>query len=157
VLELKKAIDTKRVSGARHFAFSSKDNTQIDQPARERVSAIVQLLDPKAAQADDESQWLPIGDVAYPRFDPRSVEDGGLVGEPPEGATDITRELLRRAGVRGGHVLVAGADFQGRPHQAAVVLRVLDLGEGGGPVYWIIDELVVEGTERHLSAEAHER
>ena len=44
--------------------------------------------DPRAAQADDEGAWLPIGDVAYPRFDPRPVGEGGVVGAPPGGVTD---------------------------------------------------------------------
>jgi hypothetical protein len=156
VLELKKAIDAKRVTGAKYFGFSSKDNTRIDQAARERVGGIVRLLDPRAAQAEDEGAWLPVGDRAYPRFDPRPVEEGGMVGRPPE-AGDIMSEVLRGAGIYTAYQLVAGADFQGRPHQAAVVLRVFGGRPDGKPVYWIIDEMIVEGTERHLSAEAFSR
>ncbi len=163
VFELKKAIDANRVTGAKYFGFSSKDNTRIDQVARSRVGSIVQLLDPRTALADDEGQWLPIGDRAYPRFDPRPSKEGGMVGPPPR-LPDVTVEALKEADIWSKTDLVAGADFQGRPHQAAVVIRVFERPAfkptehfDTDYVYWIIDEMIVEGTERHLSAEAYDK
>jgi hypothetical protein len=156
-MHLKTAIEAKRVLGAKYFPFSSRDNTRIDSVARERVAGIVQLLDPRAAKADDEGAWLPVGDLAYPKWDPRTVEDGGLVGEPPE-ENDITQQALRDSHIyTKTYEMVAGADFQGRPHQAAVVLKVFGSREDGKRVYWVVDEMIVEGTERHLSVEAFDR
>lgn len=150
VYTLKQAIDDKRLAGARFFGFSAKDNTKIQQAARSRVGEILQIIDPRAKKADDEGLWLPVGDRAYPKWSHQ------LVGEPPPPGVcdDITarvteRELLISFGT------VAGGDFQGRPHQAAVLYRIFDGPDG--PIYWIVDELIVEGTELHLSDAAYER
>jgi hypothetical protein len=149
VRELKIAVEEKRVEGVLHFGFSSKDNTQIDQPAKSRVGQIVRLLDPRAAQADDEGLWLPVGDRAYPKW------SQSLIGEPPAyRLREITEQLLYEM-TSVSYQFVAGGDFQGRPHQAAAILRVFE-GENG-PIYWFVDELLVEGTEYHLSDAAHER
>jgi hypothetical protein len=86
VFQLKQAIDESRIQGARYFGFSAKDNTQIDQLARERVGGILRLLDPRAAKADDEGAWLPVGDRAYSHFDGRRN-----LGAVPELATSPTR------------------------------------------------------------------
>ena len=158
VLHLKNAIEAKRVLGARFFPFSAKDNERIDSAARERVAGIVRLLDPRAAKADDEGAWLPVGDLAYPKWDPRTVADGGMVGVPPDDAIDITHRALKDAAIWTQNAnLVAGADFQGRPHQAAVVFKVFAGPAENKPIYWAIDEMIVEGTERQLSIEAFSR
>jgi hypothetical protein len=156
VLHLKTAIENKRIRGAKFFPFAPDGNERVDQGARERIAEIVRTLDPKAAQADDEGAWLPVGDRAYPKWDPRTIEEGGLVGPPPtEG--NVTGEALKKAGIyKQGMLYVCGGDFQGRPHQAGVVLQVFKR-EDGKYLYWVVDEMIVEGTERQLSAEAFDR
>lgn len=150
VLTLKEAIDDKRLAGARFFGFSAKDNSKIRQAARSRVGEILEIIDPRAKKADDEGLWVPVGDRAYPKWSRK------LVGEPPPPGVldDITARLTERE-LLVPFAAVAGADFQGRPHQAAVIYRIFDGPEG--PIYWIVDELIVEGTELHLSDRANER
>jgi len=147
VFHLKQAIDERAVQGARYFGFSSKDNTCVDQPARERVGEILRLLDPRAAKADDEGLWLPVGDRAYPKWSKKLVEKTPEIS--PKEITAPTLERLTFVRYR----FVAGADFQGRPHQAGAVLRIF--AGDDGPIYWFVDELIVEGTELHLSDEAY--
>jgi hypothetical protein len=77
---------------------------------------------------------------------------------PPAGAPDITRQALRDAGIwteTARHA--AGCDFQGRPHQAAVIVKVFKGPDEHHPIFWLVDELLVEGTERHLSGELYDR
>lgn len=150
VYTLKQAIDDKRLEGARFFGFSAKDNKRIRQAARTRVGAILEIIDPRAKKADDEGLWLPVGDRAYPKWSHK------LIGEPPPPGVmdDITARVTERE-LLVAFSDVAGADFQGRPHQAAVIYRIFDGADG--PIYWIVDELIVKGTELHLSDAAYER
>ena len=146
---LREAIKNKDVDGAECFSFSPKDNPKIDQPARKRVGKLAAIIDPRSSAADDEGLWMPVGDRAYPKWSKKLVEK-----VPTWGRRDITAQTLERL-VYVPYSFIAGADFQGRPHQAAAILRVFE-GESG-PIYWFCDELIVEGTELHLSDAAYER
>lgn len=151
--ELKESIDEDDAIRkiARFFNFSSRDNTKIDQPARQRVAAIARKIDPESAEADAEGSWKRWGDLAYPAWDGRAIERGGMVGSPPPGAVDVTRQVTRREiGEPFEHVI--GGDFQRRP-QAAVVLKIYEVPGIDGYVYWAIDEIGVRGTEVELSTE----
>lgn len=145
VLSLKEAIGDKKISGAKYFGFSAKDNTQIVTDARRRVGEILRQLDPRAALADDEGAWLPVGERAYPKFDAKKhLAEFNFVG-----VSDITGDVTARKGRR--FSTVAGCDFQGTPHQAMVAVKVVDIGNPDGPVYWFVDEAVVdEATEDDL-------
>jgi len=144
---LRESILNHDVEGAKCFTFYAKDNPAVDQPARARVGKLAAIIDPKSVQADDEGLWMPVGDRAYPKWSKKLVE------KPPEiGAKDVTARTLERLTFV-PYAFVAGADFQGRPHQAGAVLRIF--AGDDGPVYWFVDELIVEGTELHLSDEAY--
>ena len=133
---LKEAIDERVVDGAKFFGFSAKDNTKIDQPARGRIGDLLRLIDPKAAKADDEGAWLPVGDRAYHAF--KRVE---VLAPFPDVAPDVTEAFLRRRCGR-AYLNAGGADFQGTPHHAGVVGRLI--GAVTEPTLWIIDELIAE-------------
>jgi len=146
---LRDAILNGDVEGAKCFTFYAKDNPAVDQPARARVGKIAAIIDPRSVQADDEGLWAPVGDRAYPKWSKKLVEK-----VPTVGVRDITAEVLKRLTFV-PYDFLGGADFQGRPHQAGGVLRVF---EGiDGPIIWLVDEIIVEGTELHLSDHAYER
>lgn len=161
VLWLKNGIESRRVDG-RYFEVEPSLNVNIHQQTLPKIAAALEVVDPEAATADAAGEWRPLGERAYPKFRPHDLRtlDGtvlaGMVREPPD-LGDITAEALRRAGIYPSYPLVAGGDFQGRPHQAAIVLRVFGGRPDGKNVYWVVDEMIVEGTERHLSAEAYDR
>ena len=133
---------------ARFFNFSSKDNTKIDQPARQRVVKIATRIDPEGAEADAEGIWKPWGDRAYPNWDGRLLERGGLVAPPGYGLNDVTQIVTRRELGR-PFPIVIGGDFQRQP-EAAAILRVFDSPDG--PIYWFVHESQVKGDELALSA-----
>lgn len=149
--DLKDAIDrdpaTKRIT--RFFGFSSKQNTKVDQPARKRVQAIAKLIDPEMADADAEGTWRQWGDLACPAFIKRPVEDGGHIGPPPAGGSDVTHLVTRRE-LYVAASRVIGGDFQKKP-QAAAILRIVQ--HHGEDVYCFVGECGVKGTEVELSTE----
>jgi hypothetical protein len=61
----------------------------------------------------------------------------GWLSDYRDGKPRDTSLVLNEGGRRGGYERVAGADFQGRPHQAGAVLRIFE-GDGG-PIYWFCD------------------
>lgn len=135
VLTFKEAIDEEKIKGAKFFGFSSKENTQIDLGARSRVGDILRLIDPKAALADDEGAWLPVGDRAYPKYDRKKH----LEKPPAEG--DITAGFMSKKAGR-PYATVGGVDFQGTPWHAGAVCRIYGTAEK--PIYWFVDEIISE-------------
>lgn len=126
------------------FDVPAAENDSIDQEARQDFGELLRLLDPRAANADDEGLWLPVGERAYPKWSTK------LIGEPPAyDVGDITARICHRE-LFVPYRFIAGGDFQGRPHQAAVIYRLFE-NKDGAVIFWIVDELVVEGTELHLS------
>lgn len=142
ILSLKEAIDEKKLQGAKFFEFSSRNNTQIQQDSRSRVGGILQFIDPKAAAADDEGAWLPVGDRAYPKFNKKLN-----VGPTPE-VGDITAATLSKRLGR-AYDYAGGCDFQGTPHHASAIVKIFQ--GPNGPIYWFCGEVVTEqGTEDDL-------
>jgi hypothetical protein len=144
---LKEKISEGQLSSARYFGFHAKDNVNIDQQAKGRVGEILRAMDPKAAAADDEGLWLPIGDRAYERFD--KVKNLGPMPELP--TTDLTSATLKKLAMR-EYATVGGVDFQGTPHHAGVMVRAYVNPDpaGNGPVYYAVDEQVTEGVEEEF-------
>jgi hypothetical protein len=141
VLELKEAIDEGRVTGCKFFGFSSSQNTRIDQDARSRFKAIITALDPKTAEADAEGAWRPVGDAAYPNFNPklhdRSLVDGELI------TPQVTFNRLGRY-----FEFVGGADFQATPYHAGALVHVYDTHRDDGKLtYHATGQALREGTE----------
>lgn len=152
LFDLKEAIeeDPEFKVISRFFNFSSKLNTKIDQPARRRVQKLVSKIDPEGFEADAEGEWHRWGDLAYPAWNGRALDKGGLVGPPPElGAVDITENVTKAMFGRPFKFIIGG-DFQRRP-QAAGVLRLFEGPDG--PIYWLVGEVGVKGTEVELSME----
>lgn len=153
VLRLKEAVDEERIGGVVFFQMSSKDNPNVVKPARERVGAIIRLLNPRGAQADDEGLFLPIGDKAYEKFNgkahlqPLPPLAAGAEEPAPGELADVTMEVVRRK-LFGKWEYFGGADFQGTPWNAAVVLRAY--GDKRYPVYHVIAEFLKEGWEDEL-------
>ena len=151
VKKLKDAVDLKTTLDVTYFVLSSKDNSAINQSQRRRVAGIVKIINPRASRADDDGDWLPVGDRAYPKWSSKLIEQ--LPDGPFLKLNEITGKLTAdKTGL--AYRFVLGADFNGRPHQAAVALRVFEGPRG--PIYWFVDEMVVEGTEMHLSDTAYE-
>jgi hypothetical protein len=137
---------------AKFFNFDPRKNTKVDAPARRRNAKLAQKIDPEGADGDDEGTWRRWGDLAYPGWNSRTLDRGGLVGPAPTiGAVDITSQVTRSVFYI-AYPFVIGGDFQRRP-QAAAVLRVFDVPGIEGPVYWFVDECGVKGTEVELSTE----
>lgn len=152
LLRLKEAVDESRVGGVLFFQMSSKDSVSLVKPARERVGAIVRLLNPRGAAADDDGLFLPIGDKAYEKFDGKrhlqAVPELAVGTEPEVGELpDVTMELVRKK-VFGKFEYFGGADFQGTPWNAAVALRAY--GDKKSPVYHVVAEFLKEGWEDDL-------
>jgi hypothetical protein len=148
------------------FDVPSDLNDDIDQAARQDFGQLLHILDPEAAKRDDQGLWLTIGERAYEMWRRRPrVVDGeelpGLVGELPDiGFTDITSQALREAGVwrSSGKTYdwAIGADFQGRPHMAALAAKILK-GPDGKRWYYFRHEITARGDEDDLSFELEER
>ncbi len=137
--------------GAVYFHFASAKNTKIDQPARRRVARLAKIIAPEAAEADSEGVWRRWGDFAYPGWNGRTLDKGGLVGPVVEvGLVDVT-ELVTRREFGIAYPIVVGGDFQRKPHQAAAVLRVFQ-GPDGKSIYWFTNEALIRGDEYELSA-----
>lgn len=139
--------------GAKYFHFASAKNTKIDQPSRRRVGRLARIISPETADADENGEWRRWGNLAYPAFSKRTLDKGGLVGPIPEigNCKDVTREITERIFWR-AYPTIIGGDFQRRPHEAAVLLRVIDWPDGPGPIYWFFDETTIRGDEYQLSA-----
>ena len=120
----------------------SAGNTNLDKAVADQVASFLYDLDPKAAKADVEGLLLPIGDRAYFRF----RKNLHLHPEPLGG--DITRAFtLSRLGRE--YDYIGGADFQAKPHNAAVICKVY--GSLYDPILWVVDDFLVgPGTEDDL-------
>lgn len=152
ILDLhEKAVEAKEKGIPFHTRFiwiRSSGNTDIDKGTGDLVAQFLYDLDPRSAKADVEGLLLPIGDRAYFRW--RKLTH---IRPVPE-LGDITREFTRR---RYGRPFdyVAGADFQGTPHQAAVLCKVF--GSVDDPTLWVVNEFITEqGTEDDLLDEVDE-
>jgi hypothetical protein len=152
LIDLKEGIeeDPEIAPIARFFNFESRLNTKIDQPARKRVAKLARKIDPDGADADAEGRWVRWGDLAYPAWNKRALDKGGLVGPIPElGAVDVTENITRKMFGR-PYRFIVGGDFQRRP-EAAVILKIFHGPDG--PIYWFLDDIGVKGTEVELSNE----
>lgn len=152
--DLKDAIDEdaeiKKIS--RFFNFDARQNTKVDAPARKRVASLAKKISPEMADGDAEGTWRRWGDLACPSWNGRSMDRGGLVGNPPDiGLADMTAATTRREFGR-GFDFVVGADFQRKP-QAAAVMRIVQEPGIKEPVYWFVDEVGTKGTEIELSTD----
>jgi hypothetical protein len=141
VLDLKEAIDDGRVAGCKFFGFSSALNSRIDQDARSRFKSILKALDPRAAEADAEGMWRPIGDAAYPNLKVREHDRSEIPGD------DVTAQVTyKRLGLYFEHV--GGADFQASPYHAGVFLHVYDQHRDDAKLtYHVVGQALREGTE----------
>lgn len=153
VLKLKEAYDEERIGGVRFFPMSSKDNPSVSRPARERVGAIIRLLNPRGAAADDDGEFLPIGDKAYAEFDGRRhvralppLAEFGTEPAPGE-LVQVTPDLIRKK-VFARFEYFGGMDFQGEPWNAAVILCAY--GDRNRPTYHVIAEYLKNGWEDDL-------
>lgn len=154
----------------KYFDVNPEDNASIEQAAQGKAARNVEAIDPRAARADIGGQWLPVGDRAFPLWRSRDKDyDGPSIGFPPGlvhlpslvghlpdlGYTDITAQALREIGIyrssdRPPYEWAIAADFQGRPHMAAIVGKVFR-GPDGKRYYWFAAEVIAKGDEHDLS------
>lgn len=139
VLDLHEKAETAHDKGLpypiKFLHVMSAGNEDIDQAAGDQVAQVLTDLDARAAAADVNGLLLPIGERAYFRFRKHHLR------APPEGLRDITREFTRlRFGAEFDYL--GGVDFQGTPHHAAVVCKIL--GTLADPTVWVVDEFVAE-------------
>lgn len=137
VLRLREAVQEGRVEDVKIIDVDPKLNERIDHETRTAVGRVLAVLDPKAAKADDEGEWLPTGERVYlEHFDPkRNLAPGAL----PERA--ITEQYTRRRGGR-SFGLVGGVDFQASPHMVGTILGVFGTLER--PIYHAVGEVFTE-------------
>lgn len=132
---------------ARTFFFDWRKN-----PFIERAS-----LEDMADETDDTTfrreilgEFVPIGDVVF-----HAWSDRASIREVPDGFRDTTRAFTKRMlGREFDHVV--GCDFDKVPHLAGAVIKVFekpteldDVAElaeipSGVPLYWVVDEAIVE-------------
>lgn len=126
----------------RFLKLKSQENDSLDRGVADQVAEIIRILDPRLASADLDGHMLRPGQSAYWQF----ARSKNLRAMPQLG--DITRAFLRSKGMLERDYL-AGADFQGTPHQAAVFYKVF--GTLDAPILWAVDEIVVDqATEEDL-------
>lgn len=140
-----------------YFAVDPALNDTIDQGLRGAVAVTLAAIDEDAAKRDATGLWLPVGDLAYPKFIARPTDRGGMVGPPPDTLKDITREALRRARAPYNYDYVIGGDFQAAWAMVAAVFRVFERPTDRKQIYWLVDEVVVEGDEIDLSDDVIEK
>lgn len=161
VIEVVERLKDGRIDG-KYFDVDPKMNVSVEQRALDKIETAVMEVDPQAARADIGGQWLPVGERAYPmwRSRPKKIEGmelPALVGEVPElGFKDVTSELLQTVGIyrtsNRTYSDVLAADFQGRPHMAALAGRLYKRPDGK-LVYCINQEFIARGDELDLSDE----
>lgn len=132
----------------RFVRVDSAGNDLVDHDAADDVADQIRVLDPRAAQADVDGLMLPIDQPAYwewvPSRNARPLPDLG----------DVTRQYLKRRTGREYDYLI-GADFQGRPFQAAVVCKIF--GSLEDPHLYFCDEILCrQATEKDLANEVLE-
>lgn len=130
---------------ARFVQVSSTGNQTLSQESASQIAQLTRDLDGRMAQADVEGSMLPIDQPAYweyvPKRNSRPLPDLG----------DITKAYLRRRVGREYDYLI-GADFQGRPHQVAVVAKIF--GSYEDPQLHFCDEILCpQATELDLANE----
>lgn len=151
VLEVKDRIQDGTIAGE-YVDVDPALNDNVDHATMTQIAVAIRAVDKRAADADSEGLWRPVGDRAYPRWSRH------LIGVPPDiGLEDVTAALTGDL-FWVAYPFVAGGDFQGRPHQAVAIFKVYFDPATPPPhlVYWVVDELIVEGTELHLSDAAYE-
>lgn len=129
----------------RFLKLKSQDNDALDTGTADQVAEIIRILDPRLAAADLDGHMLRPGQPAYWQFaKPKNLRSMPQLG-------DITRAFLRKR-IGREYDYLAGADFQGTPHQAAVFYKIFGTFEE--PILWAVDELIVDqATEEDLLSE----
>jgi hypothetical protein len=165
IVEIVEKIQGGQIEG-KYLDFDPKLNASVEQRALDKIANAIEQIDPSAARADLSGLWLPVGERAYPmwRAKTKIIDEEirqGLVGELPElGYTDVTNELLKKVGCyrSSGRVWVSAvtADFQGRPHMAALSSRIYR-GPDGKLFYYVRHEFIAKGNEADLSDEIQDR
>ena len=135
-----------------YFWIDPSKNDAIDQGVRAAVAVTLGAINEDAAKRDAAGQWLPVGELAYPKFIARPAQKGGMIAPVPDTLRDITRETLRRCGAPQRDYVI-GADFQEAYAMAASIYRVFERPSDKLPLYWLIDEVLVDGNEADLSDE----
>lgn len=158
LFDLKEAIDDERIAilkgsraeplGVRYFHVDSKKNKAIDQIARRRAGRIAAIIDPNLTAGDVEGEWRRPVDLAAWEFD----KHRHLQAVPQLGAKDITAQVAGSHSY-GSWVVVAGVDFQNRPHIPAAFARVF--GDPDDPTFWFVGEFI--GERRHSEEQFLER
>lgn len=129
----------------RYLRVMSSGNATKDDATADQVERAIRDIDPAKAKADIEGLMLRPGQPAYWQWS----KTKNLRAKPQLG--DITRQFLRSR-VGREYDYLAGADFQGTPHQAAVFYKVF--GTLDAPILWAVDEIVVDqATEEDLLSE----
>jgi hypothetical protein len=122
---------------SRLFEMSRKLNPFVRDDAIEDMKGEVDEL---TYRRDVLNEWLPIGDKAFYAWSQRH----NVMAIPP-GLVDVTFAFTARKLGRGFKDFI-GADFQRRPHQAAVWFRAFQDPEdpGGEPLLWVVGYFALE-------------
>lgn len=162
VITVVEKIKDGRIDG-KYFDVDPEKNHSVEQRALDKIETAICEVDPQAGKADISGQWLPVGERAYPMFRAfRKTIEGldlpPLVGELPElGYVDVTWEMLQRVGIyrssQRTYSDVLAADFQGRPHMAAIGGRIFRRSIDQKLLYLISQEFIARGDELDLSDE----
>ena len=132
---------------ARSFFFDWRKNPFIE---RASLDAIADETDEKTFAREILGEFVPIGDVVF-----HAWSDRASILEVPEGFREITRSFSKRMLGRAFDNVV-GCDFDKVPHLAGAVFKIYekpaeldDIAElaeipSGVPLYWVVDEAIVE-------------
>lgn len=162
VNEIADKVSSKELEGGLIFNIDPKLNTSLEHRQTDVATKWVEAIDPSIAKASFSTEWLPVGDRAFPMWRARDkfldgAQRRGLVGELPDlGYTDVTAEMLRKVGIyhsserREPYEHIIACDFQGRPHMAAVAGRIYRRPDGR-TLYFIRHIFITKGDEVDLS------
>ena len=119
----------------RYLKILSEGNLTLDAGTADQVAQAIRDLDPAKAKADLDGLMLRPGQPAYWQWSKtRNLR------KPPD-LGDITREYLKRKTGR-AYDYLAGADFQGTPHQAAAIYKIY--GTFDDPILWAVEDIIVD-------------
>lgn len=89
-------------------------------------------------------EFVPIGTIVF-----HAWSDVATVRDPPAHFVDVTQAFTQKHLGR-PYAYIVGMDFQKTPHMAAVVGKVfIDPAEPDEPLFWLVDEAIVEDADEN--------
>jgi hypothetical protein len=133
--KLKEKIEEKAIDG--DFVEVDPDqNENVDQVTLGQIAEAIRAIDPRAAAANSDGLWLPVGERAYDHFSKRNLVELSDITH-----ADVTAAFMKKRAYR-PFPQAGGVDFNGAPHHAGVIAKLFGALEE--PTVHVIDEVFAE-------------